>query len=210
LIPEGSGAMKESDARFEFRCWARNFGVVDVRLRRLSKCHGISESEDIYIVAADREGTNTKIRDDVLDIKERIETCSDLERWFPRTKCAFPLAAVTLEGEVLPHIGVAMPQRSRETYSVHQFLDEIVLPQRALAVAAVFKRRFSFTVNGCMTELDEVWINGAGMHSVAIESTAPAAISEARNLLALDDLENVSYPQAIKRVIGMVPLRTPY
>jgi hypothetical protein len=61
-----------------------------------------------------------------------------------------------------------------------------------------------------MTELDEVWINGAGMHSIAIESTDPAAVSEARHTLGLDDLENVNYLRAIKRVIGMELLRTPY
>jgi hypothetical protein len=29
-------------------------------------------------------------------------------------------------------------------------------------------------------------------------------------MLGLDDLENVNYLRAIKRVIGMEPLRTPY
>ena len=61
-----------------------------------------------------------------------------------------------------------------------------------------------------MTELDEVWINGAGLHSVAIELMDPATVLEARHTLGLDDLENVNYLQAIKRVIGMAPLRTPY
>jgi len=202
--------LKESDARFEFRCWARNFGMVDTRLRRLSQCHGISENEEFYIVASAYNNTNIKIRDGLLDIKELIEMHGDLERWFPRTKCEFPLTAATLEGEVLPHLGVALPQRSRDTYALDQFLEEIVLPQRELAVAAVFKRRFAFTVKGCITELDEVWINGAGLHSVAIESTDTAAILEARHTVGLDDLENVNYPQAIKRVIGMAPRRTPY
>ena len=82
--------MKESDARFEFRCWARNFGMVDTRLRRLSECHGISESEEFYIVAFANNDTNIKIRDGILDIKELIETRGDLERWVPRTKCEFP------------------------------------------------------------------------------------------------------------------------
>jgi hypothetical protein len=200
----------EGDARFEFRCWSRNFGSVDTRLRRLSNCHGIRESEELYIVAAANDDINIKIRDGSLDIKTRIETRGDLERWAPRATCAFPLTRATLEGEVLPWLSVALPQPSRETYDLDRFLEEIVLPQPELAVAAVFKRRFAFTVNGCMTELDEVWINGAGMQSVAIESTDPGAVVAARHTLGLDDLENVSYPQTIKWVIGMVPLRTPY
>jgi hypothetical protein len=115
-----------------------------------------------------------------------------------------------LEGEVLPQLGILSPQWSRDKYALEQLLEEIVLPQPELAVVAVFKRRFVFTVNGCMTELDEVWINGADLHSVAIESTDPAAVLEASHTLGLDDLENVNYLQAIKRVIGMAPLRMPY
>jgi hypothetical protein len=44
---------------------------------------------------------------------------------------------------------------SGETYALHQFLEEIVLPRREPVVVAVFKR---------------VWINGAGLHFVAIGS----------------------------------------
>jgi hypothetical protein len=79
--------VNENDARFEFRCWARNFGMVDTRLRRLSDCHGVRESDEIYIVAAGNDDTNIKIRDGTLDVKVLIETRGDFERWRPRTKC---------------------------------------------------------------------------------------------------------------------------
>ncbi len=202
--------MNESDARFEFRCWARNFGLVDTRLRRISACHGIRESEEIYIATAAKDDTNIKIRDGFLDIKELIETRGDLERWRPRVQYKLPVTKEMLEGDVLPGLGIALSPLRCSTYALDQLLEEVVLPAPKMAVASVFKRRFTFTVNGCMTELDEVWINGAGLHSVTIESMDPSAVLEARNRLRLDNLENVSYPQAIKRVMGMVPLRTPY
>ena len=103
-----------------------------------------------------------------------------------------------------------MPQPRREIYDSNQFLEEVVLTHQELVVATVSKRRFAFTVNGCMTELDEVWINGAGLHSIAVESTDPAVVSETRHVIGLDELENVNYLRAIKRVIGMAPLRMPY
>jgi hypothetical protein len=121
-----------------------------------------------------------------------------------------PVTKEMLEGDVLPGLGIALSPLRCSTYALDQLLEEVVLPAPKIAVASVFKRRFAFTVNGCMTELDEVWINGAGLHSVTIESMDPSAVLEARNRLRLDNLENVSYPQAIKRVMGMVPLRTPY
>jgi hypothetical protein len=55
-----------------------------------------------------------------------------------------------------------------------------------------------------------VWIDGAGMHSRTNESTDPAAVSEARHTLGLNDLKTVNYLQAIKRVTSMAPPRTPY
>lgn len=202
--------MNESDARFEFRCWARNFGSVDTRLRRISACHGIRESDEIYVATATKNDTNIKIRDGLLDIKELIETRGDLERWLPRVKCKFPVTKEMLEGDVLPRLGVALSPLRRSTYTLDQLLEDVVLPEQKITVAAVFKRRFAFAVNGCMAELDEVWTNGAGLHSVTIESTDPSAVLRARNSLRLDNLENVSYLQAVKRVTGMVPLRTPY
>jgi hypothetical protein len=89
------------------------------------------ESEELYIVAADSDDTNTKIRDGTLDIKVLIETCGDLERWRPRTKYEFPLTAAMLEDEVLPQLGVAMPQLSRDKYALEDFLEELVLPHRS-------------------------------------------------------------------------------
>jgi hypothetical protein len=200
----------ESDARFEFRTWARNFGLVERRLRLASDCRDISESEECYLVAPGTDHANVKIRDGVLDIKDCIETRDDLERWSPQIKCAFPLTTETLKGDVLPRLGASLPKQSHESYSLDRLLAEIVVPHRDVAIAVAFKRRFLFTVAGCMAELAEVWINGAGLQSVAVESPDPAAVLEARRMLGLDDMENVSYVQAIKRVVGMVPLRTPY
>jgi hypothetical protein len=199
-----------SDARFEFRCWARNFGMIETRIRRFSEYHGIRESNEIYVVSLANNDTNIKIRDDDLELKSLIKKQDNLEQWYPSTNRAFPLTAATLEEELFPPCKVAMPSLSLESYTLHQFLKEIVLPHQELSAIAVFKRRFAFTVNDCMTELAEVWINGAGLHTVAVESTDPAAVSETTSMLGLDDLENVNYLRAIKRVIGMEPLRTPY
>lgn len=207
---EGSGTVNDSDARFEFRCWARDFSMVETRLPARSDCHDVRESDEIYIVAADSDDTNVKIRDGALEIKALIEKRDGLEQWQPLSKIAFPLTAAALRDEVLPQLGAAVPSLARETYSVDAFLAEIVAPHPGPAAAQVSKRRFAFTVNGCMTERDEVRIDGAGLQSIAIESTDPAAVLEARHVLGLDELENVNYLQAIKRVIGMEPLGTPY
>ncbi len=202
--------MNEIEPRFEFRTWARNFGMVETRMRRLSPCQGIRESDEVYIVSAGNDENNTKIRDAKMDIKVRVGERDGLEQWRPRMKGAFPMAAEALVAEVFPAFGVAMPDLDRDEYTLDQYLDGIIRPHRDLVAVAVFKRRFAFTVNDCITEHAEVWINGAGLQTVAVESTDVPAILEAKRMLGLDDYENVNYLRAIKRVIGMEPVPLPY
>lgn len=202
--------MNEIEPRFEFRAWARTFGLVETRLRRLSRCQGIRESDEVYVVSAGNDLNNIKIRDAKLDIKELVQERDGLEQWTPRLKAAFPMAAEALTADVFPAFGVAMPALERDRYTMEQFLDRIVRPHRELVAARVFKRRFAFTVNGCIAEHAEVWINGAGLQTVAVESTDAAAVREALRLLGLDDYDNVNYLRAMKRVVGMEPVPDPY
>ncbi len=202
--------MNEIEPRFEFRTWARNFGMVETRMRHVSPCQGIRESDEVYIVSAGNDENNTKIRDAKMDIKVLVGERDGLEQWRPRMKGAFPMAAETLVTDVFPAFGVAMPDLDRDEYTLDQYLDRLIRPHRDLVAVAVFKRRFAFTVNDCITEHAEVWINGAGLQTVAVEATDIPAILEAKRMLGLEDYENVNYLRAIKRVIGMEPVPLPY
>ncbi len=198
--------MNEINPRFEFRTWARNFGLVEEKLRRLSPCEQIRESSEVYIVSAGNDENNTKIRDRLMDIKVFVQEKDGLEQWNPRMKGEFPMPAGTLVEEVFPAFGVDMAPLERDTYTLDQYLDEVIRPHSELVAVNVFKRRFAFTINDCITELAEVEFNGAGLQSVAVESVNLPAILEAKQMLGLDEYENVNYLRAIKRVIGMEPL----
>lgn len=198
--------MAEIKPRFEFRTWARNFGLVETRMRGLSPCEQIRESREIYIVSAANNENNTKIRDRLMDIKVLVAEKEGLEQWNPRMKGEFPMAADVLRDEVFPAFGVDMPDLRRDSYTLAEYLDEVIRPHPDLAPVRVFKRRFAFTVNGCITEIAEIEINGAGLQTVAVESVDVPAILEAKRMLGLDEYENVNYLRAIKRVIGMEPL----
>ena len=191
------------DPRYEFRTWARNFGRVEEKMRALSSCQQIRESDEIYIVSAGNDENNTKIRDRLMDIKVLVGVEQGLEQWSPRMKGEFPMTAAVLVGEVFPAFAVDTPAPGRETYSLERFLEEIVRPHPRLVAVRVFKRRFAFSVNGCITEHAEVEINGAGIETVAVESTDVPAVLEAKRMLGLEDYENVNYLRAIKRVIGL-------
>lgn len=198
--------MTEIKPRFEFRTWAKNFGMVERKMHKLSACEGIRESSEIYIVSAGNNENNTKVRDRLMDIKVLVTEKEGLEQWTPRMKGEFPMQSATLLDEVFPALGVEMPALERDEYTLDQYLDEVIRPHLKLAAVSVFKRRFAFTINDCITEIAEIEINGAGLQTVAVESVDVAAILKAKEMLGLNEYENINYLRAIKRVIGMEPL----
>ena len=192
--------------RYEFRTFAQNFGMVETTMRQLSQCAMIRESSEVYIVSAANNENNTKIRDIKMDIKELVEKKQGLERWNPRMKGEFPLQTDVIKKEVFPAFAVKEPDYKREAYTLDQYLNELIIPHPELSAVSVFKRRFAFTINGCITEIAQLLINGAAIQTVAVELENIDAILEAKALLGLTDYENVNYLLAIKRVIGMEPL----
>lgn len=198
--------MAENKPRFEFRAFAQHFGIVEEKMRALSAIDQIRESLEIYIMSAGNNENNTKIRNDLMDIKVFVQEQKGLEQWNPRMKGQFPMSAEMIRNEVFPAFGVAVPEFKREVYTLAQYITEIIKPHPQLAAVNVFKRRMGFTINGCIAELAEVYINGARIMTANLESVDVDAILAARKMVNLEGYENVNYLLAIKRVIGMEAL----
>ena len=198
--------MSQIIPRYEFRTFAQNFGMVETKMRRFSKCEQMRESSEIYIVSAANNENNTKIRDRKMDIKVLVETKQGLERWNPRMKGEFPMKTEMIKNDVFPAFGVQELKFKRDEYTLDQYLSEIILPHPQLTAAHVFKRRFAFTINGCITEIAHLLINGAAIQTVAVELEDLAAILKAIDILGLTEYENINYLLAIKRIIGLEPL----
>lgn len=192
--------------RYEFRAFAQNFGLVEDKIRSFSACEKYRESQEIYLVSRGNDKNNTKIRDAMIDIKVLVNEAQGLEQWAPRMKGEFPLAVETIRDEVFPAFGVPLPRLERSSYALDQFQQELILPHRDLSAARVVKRRFGFTVNGCITELADLLVNGAAIRTVAVESADAEAVLRALDMLGLREYQNVNYLLAIKRIIGMEPL----
>lgn len=193
--------------RYEFRAFAQNFGLVEDKIRSFSACEKYRESREIYLVSRGNDKNNTKIRDAMIDIKVLVNEAQGLEQWAPRMKGEFPLAVETIRDELFPAFGVSLPRLERSSYALDQFQQELILPHRDLFAAQVVKRRFGFTVNGCITELADLLVNGAAIRTVAVESEDAAAVLRALDMLGLREYQNVNYLLAIKRIIGMEPLQ---
>jgi hypothetical protein len=192
--------------RYEFRAFAQSFGLVEERLRAGRPSEQIRESVEFYLVPTEDEERNVKIRHKTLDIKQLIAVQEGLEQWRPALKADFPLSAQAIRDQVMPALGVEVGTLTREVYTAAQLVEEVVRPHPALAVAHVFKRRFGFTVRGCTAEIAELLINGAAIRTVAVESEDEEAVRGTKTLLGLNDYENVNYPRAIRRVLGLAPL----
>jgi hypothetical protein len=198
--------MQEIHARYEFRAFAQNFGLIEEKMRKLSKFEKFRESSEIYILSAENNAHNIKIRYDTLDIKVLVKEEQGLQQWHPKMKAGFPMRIKDIRDEVFPALSVAVPEFKRAEYSFNQYLEDIIKPHPDLTIARVFKRRFGYTIGGCISEIAELLINGAAIKTMAVESLDVEAVLQAREILGLEEYENVSYLLAIKRILGMAPL----
>jgi exopolyphosphatase/guanosine-5'-triphosphate,3'-diphosphate pyrophosphatase len=198
--------MQETVPRYEFRAFAQDFGLVEDLLRQLGGVARCRESLEVYVVAAGNTTHNTKIRAQLLDIKELLCREQDCEQWRPCLKAGFPLSAQSLRAAVFPALGIATPELRREAYDLNQLYFELLLPNPLLRVASVHKRRFGYELMGCTAEVAEVLVNGARLKTASVESAHLDALIPARRSLGLDRYPNVSYPVAIQRVLGMLAL----
>ena len=149
--------MSEIKPRFEFRAFASDFGIVDEKMRKLAPVEKIRESSEIYIMSAGNNENNTKVRDNLMDIKVFVKKEKGLEQWNPRMKGSFPMEKSVLEKEVFPAFEVPIPVLDRDSYTLDQFLKEIILTHPDLTAVNVFKRRFAFTINNCIAEIGDVF-----------------------------------------------------
>ena len=198
--------MQDIQARYEFRAFAQHFGPAEDKMRKLAQFERFRESSEIYIVSAPNNEHNIKIRYDTLDVKVFVKEEQGLQQWQPKMKTDFPVEMTIIQEEIFPALNVAVPDFKRSEYSLAQFVHDIIQTHPALSIARVSKRRFGYTLNGCISEIAELTINGAAIKTLAAESIDVRAVLQAKKILGMQEYENVSYLLAIKRILGMAPL----
>ena len=200
---------EQSKPRFEFRSFGSNFDEPAFRMARLSvpvpEKVWERSSDEVYILSRTNDINNTKIRDGKMDIKTYVQTVDGLEQWNPLMKGEFPIAREVLENDVYPAFQVEMPGLTQDVYSVDEFL-AMIHAHPDLQAVKVSKHRFGYMVNDTICEYAEVLINGAGVVSINSESTEIEDIKKTMVDMGVENVENINYLQAIKRVIGMIDL----
>jgi hypothetical protein len=121
-------------------------------------------------------------------------------------KESFPISRDFIVSSLLPAYGLTDAALDRDTYQLDVLINEFVRVTPGLCPVCVFKRRFRFTVSSCPTEIDELLVNGAAIRSIAVESEDREAVLGVVEEVGLEEYENVSYPLALRRIVGLAPL----
>lgn len=167
------------------------------------------KSAEIYIVSLSIDSDNIKIRNNIIDIKRRLQRVGKLEQWNPVFKAGFPLSVSDFERGVAPVLGLANLNYQSPELTLDQFL-ELIENSSGLETIAVEKERKAYSLNNTICEVAEIRINQTTFITICVESTDIEDIYETINQVGLTDYENINYPEAIKRINGMVdkPLPT--
>lgn len=193
--------------RYEFRIFGNDLEKYEKKIKEFSKVEMTREMDSIYLLTPWKRKNNVKIREGVMDIKNLEQEHEGLQQWNPFLVGQFPLPANVIKTVVFPALGIESPVFERKAYSLQEFLAEVVTVDPDLAVAYVWKTRHAFTVNECITEIAEIKVNGALVKTICIEAEDPEKVIEAKKMIGINrEVENVSYPLAMKRIMGLAPL----
>ena len=195
--------MEQNKHRFEFRAWSYDFGNIGSKIESISQSEIELRSQETYIISIEHSLYNIKIRDEYLDIKQLVETDRGLEHWRPYLKEAFPLTSAFLVEKVIPILGVVLPTKDILSYSAQNFMNILIQPSEKWVVVLVDKHRFKYMLENCIVEKVEVEVNNIKIISFAIESYNADSVLELVNQLEFNTYENLSYPAAIKRILGL-------
>ena len=188
-------------ARWEWRTFGAGFEEPEARIRKFEQSN-MKESEEVYVLSRNSD-ENVKVRDDLLDIKQLQEVNGDgLEQWYPVMKAGFPISVEDLK-KLFSYFKVSEPLFGRREYTFYQFLDEIVRPNQNLRLVHVGKKRHIYVINGAIVEIAETDFDGVTLQTICVEHEDPDLVMKTVRQLALEDLPNINYIQAMKKTVGM-------
>ncbi|OYT16115.1 MAG: hypothetical protein B7C24_09500 [Bacteroidetes bacterium 4572_77] len=190
--------------RYEFRAFANNFDPIEAKMNELASVELERDINEIYLLTAGNEENNIKIRHKKMDIKVLVDKKNELELWIPQLIGEFPMKAAVLENEVYASLGISAPVFDKKEYTLKEFITVLIKEDPDVIAAHTRKIRKAYTINDCICEVADVFVNGAHIKTIAIEAEDQGKVSKTKQLLGFSkEEENLNYPMAIKRIIGL-------
>ena len=185
--------------RWEWRTFGSDFGAAEAVFAALEPT-GIQESDEIYLRTG--SGPIVKIRDELLDVKVLQAVSPDgLEQWVPVMKQAFPILAADVS-KVFAMLEIAPPKLNRDSYTLEQFLSEVLGSHSELSAVPIHKKRVRYTFHGCMAEVTDLEVDAVPMRTIAIESEDPDKVIAAVNAAGMQTLVNHNFVRAMTGILG--------
>ncbi|MCC8060566.1 MAG: hypothetical protein LUC99_09260 [Clostridiales bacterium] len=188
--------------RWEWRTFGESFGEAEEKIRSYPQGN-FKKSTEKYILSS-KSNENTKIRDDLMDIKSLKQVNEDkLEQWYPVMKATFPLSAAQVEELCKDYFNIPVPELAKAEYTYEEYL-ALMEKQPDLCVVDVCKERYIYTINTAIVEIADTTFNGKPSRTVCVEHADPALVMKTVNELGLSGLENINYLKAMKQSVGML------
>jgi len=193
--------MEKIVPRWEWRTFGDGFGNSEDLIRQ-HKQTANRQSSEIYILSSS-SNDNTKIRDELMDIKTPIRlTDAGLEQWTVLMKAGFPIHINDL-AVVYKAFGLKMPYFGKDEYTYDEYIGEIIKPNEDLTMVDVFKHRCGYLIDEAIVEIADVTFNGFPLKTVAVEHTDPELVLATVKKLGLLQFENINYIKAMKRTFNL-------
>lgn len=187
--------------RWEWRTFAEDLEAEGARVLAAGEVK-TKESQEVYVLSR-RSNENTKIRDGLMDIKSLQEVnAAGLEQWRPIMKEQFPLSSEKL-ARTLDVLKVSPPAKMKDWYTYDEFISDVVGKHPDLVAVDVKKRRHGLTISGTTVEFAETKFNGVPLQTICVEHADPELVLDVVRQLGLEELDNINYIKAMKRIVGI-------
>ena len=189
--------------RWEWRTIASSLGELRKALVGVP-FETIRDINETYLLCT-QSSHNAKIRNGVVDLKWRKQVHPDgPELWDRVLGSHFPCRAEFIV-QLFQTWGIELVDLRRESYTLDQFLNEIVALHPALLALPVHKQEEAFSHDGAACAFQRIEAGDLHLEGFRIEHEDPTLIADALRGLGLEGQENVNYPEALKHALGLIP-----
>ncbi len=191
--------MPDIVARWEWRTFSEDPTILNRVLGEYQPTTLVSSEETYFLVSP--QNLNVKIRNHILDVKQKIMTHPDgMEQWFPVFKCNFPISGNPLE-EFAAILDLNMEDDGQALDE--SFFKQILNTKTDIVSVSLAKSRNKYDIDGVQAEFTALNINTKMLYTLALEHIDNERISILRKELSLEHLNNENYPQALKRLLAL-------
>lgn len=192
--------MEKIIPRWEWRTFGDKFDQQEELIRKHEQLSD-RESQEIYILS-NKSNDNTKIRDQLMDIKSPLRINPDgLEQWTVIMKAGFPIHINDL-AVVYKAFSLEMPYLQKDEYSYQEYIENLIKRNPELTLVDVKKHRFGYQIDNAIVEIADVSFNNIALRTIAVEHKDPKLVIKVLKKLKLFGKENINYIKAMKTYLG--------